>query len=186
MRERCRKSRIVIVTNGLSPQLIREKIGGLVEADERLVVRVSLDGPKKIHEKIRGVAGAYGKVLESINICKDAGVRDLGLDYTILDENIEYMNELYDFAREMGLSINYQVAHNSELYYKSDNKALSRINGLRDQLNQLIKKELSLIHPFHWFKAYYYSGLYNYALGGKSSRQTIETSTSKNLLKKCG
>jgi len=46
----------------------------------------------------RGVPGAYERVLDSVAVLKEAMVRDLGFSFTIIDENIGYINEMYDFA----------------------------------------------------------------------------------------
>jgi len=69
------------------------------------VVVVSLDGPKEIHDKIRGVAGTYDKAIEAIKLLKARGVR-VGVNSVVTPWNIEILphfieelHSLVDFAQ---------------------------------------------------------------------------------------
>ena len=74
-------------------------------ADVFDVVVVSLDGPKEIHDKIRGVAGTYDKAIEAIKLLKARRVR-VGVNSVvtpwnieILPQFIEELHSLVDFAQ---------------------------------------------------------------------------------------
>jgi MoaA/NifB/PqqE/SkfB family radical SAM enzyme len=74
-------------------------------ADAFDVVVVSLDGPKEIHDKIRGVTGTYDKAIETIKLLKARGVR-VGVNTVVTPWNIEilpqFIEELHsivDFAQ---------------------------------------------------------------------------------------
>ena len=74
-------------------------------ADVFDLVVVSLDGPKEVHDKIRGVAGTYDKAVEAIRLLKSHGVR-VGVNsvvtpwnIAILPKFIEELRSLVDFAQ---------------------------------------------------------------------------------------
>jgi MoaA/NifB/PqqE/SkfB family radical SAM enzyme len=74
-------------------------------ADAFDVIVVSLDGPKEIHDKIRGVVGTYDKAIEAIKLLKSRGVR-VGVNSVvtpwnieILPQFIEELHSLVDFAQ---------------------------------------------------------------------------------------
>ncbi len=74
-------------------------------ADVFDLVVVSLDGPKEVHDKIRGVAGTYDKAVEAIKLLKARGVR-VGVNsvvtpwnITILPRFIEELHSQVDFAQ---------------------------------------------------------------------------------------
>ncbi len=69
------------------------------------VVVVSLDGPKEIHDKIRGVAETYEKAIKAIKLLKARGVR-VGVNSVVTPWNIEILpqfikdlHSLVDFAQ---------------------------------------------------------------------------------------
>jgi len=74
-------------------------------ADVFDTVVVSLDGPKEVHDKIRGVTGTYDKAVEAIRLLKANGVR-AGVNSVatpwnidILPQFIEELRSLADFAQ---------------------------------------------------------------------------------------
>ncbi|MCJ7722111.1 radical SAM protein, partial [Candidatus Bathyarchaeota archaeon] len=74
-------------------------------ADVFDTVVVSLDGPKDVHDKIRGVTGTYDKAVEAIHLLKANGVR-AGVNSVatpwnidILPQFIEELRSLSDFAQ---------------------------------------------------------------------------------------
>jgi len=69
-------------------------------ADVFDVVVVSLDGPKEIHDKIRGVAGTYGKAVEAIKLLKARGVR-VGVNSVVTPWNIEILPQFIEKLRSL-------------------------------------------------------------------------------------
>ncbi len=74
-------------------------------ADVFDTVVVSLDGPKDVHDKIRGVTGTYDKAVEAIRLLKANGVRTgvnsvaTPWNIDILPQFIEELRSLADFAQ---------------------------------------------------------------------------------------
>ena len=76
------------LTNGL---LLPQFASALVEAKVD-AIRVSLDGPAPIHEKLCGIPGAYDKILQGLTLIADARDRgecatELGCYFTLNDTN---------------------------------------------------------------------------------------------------
>ncbi|MBT8171908.1 radical SAM protein, partial [Candidatus Bathyarchaeota archaeon] len=64
-------------------------------------VVVSLDGPKKVHDSIRGVPGTYEKTVKAIELLKANGVRT-GINSVITPWNIEILPKfIEDFQRKV-------------------------------------------------------------------------------------
>ncbi len=74
-------------------------------ADVFDLIVVSLDGPKEVHDKIRGVAGTYDKAVKGMKLLKAQGVR-VGVNsvvtpwnITILPQFIEELRSQVDFVQ---------------------------------------------------------------------------------------
>ena len=78
-------------TNGTL--LTRDRASEIADAFD--VVVVSVDGPKEIHDKLRGVAGAYDKAIEAIRLLKARGVR-VGVNSVATPENIEILPQFFE------------------------------------------------------------------------------------------
>jgi GT2 family glycosyltransferase/MoaA/NifB/PqqE/SkfB family radical SAM enzyme len=57
---------ITIPTNGFSPKVISEKVKVILESTHKIIkISLSIDGPQKLHDEIRGVPGLFDKVQET-------------------------------------------------------------------------------------------------------------------------
>ncbi len=94
-------------TNGLMPDLIREKTEKILEACSHSVVAVklSLDGVGERHDALRGVPGSFNKVLRTYDELK--GLLDayenfeLGINTVFCAENQDDMDEIIEFVRSL-------------------------------------------------------------------------------------
>ena len=71
----CRPVIVLLSTNGLDPRRTADAVAGLLAAAPRstIVVKLSLDGPPELHDRLRGVPGAHARVLESLGLLRRAG-----------------------------------------------------------------------------------------------------------------
>ena len=100
---------LALATNGLLPDTIERQVRSLLDAiDGRfdLALVCSLDGFGELHDKIRGVKGAYEKSRETIGklngLKKEAPNFRLGIKTTILPKNIHRLPELMAFSADNG------------------------------------------------------------------------------------
>ena len=150
--------RIVISSNGLLPSLIEQKIRNMPEVG----VGISIDGIGDIHDKIRGIKGAYQKSLDTIHRLLKLEVSDLRIALTINDTNADQIKPVYDLANELGVEFTCAVAHNSDIYFKKNDNDILKAESVADHLNEIIINELSTLTPKRWFRAYFYKGLIDY------------------------
>lgn len=78
-----------------------------LEADEyarhQVRVKMSVDGVNEsTHDRLRG-NGAHAKVLEAIRLCRQAGVADLAIHYTVHRYNVVEIPLLPEFMRRQGV-----------------------------------------------------------------------------------
>ncbi len=69
-------------------------------ADVFDIVVVSLDGPKEIHDKIRGVPETYDKAIEAIRLLKTRGVK-VGVNSVVTPWNIEILPHFIEELRSL-------------------------------------------------------------------------------------
>ncbi len=85
-----------------------------------LTLGVSLDGIGATHDQVRGVKGAFDKVMDSIAFMKTLQQDtpfNMSLDPTIFSMNVYEMQKLQTLADRMGLPITFQFASVADDYY---------------------------------------------------------------------
>lgn len=110
---------ISIATNGLSPGLILRKTRDIVQRYEPrlLSLSVSLDGIGDAHDGIRGVNGAYSRVLRTVKSLTEETNVNVGLDFTITPWNYDQVWDAYQLSKKLGVKFIAVFAHNSDSYY---------------------------------------------------------------------
>lgn len=92
---------ILLPTNGLMPEAIREKTEAILKQCRRstVVVKLSLDGPEGLNDVLRGVKGAYQKTIATLNelrpLLKKYRNFELGINSVFCSKNQDYMKELF-------------------------------------------------------------------------------------------
>jgi MoaA/NifB/PqqE/SkfB family radical SAM enzyme len=79
-------------------------------ADVLDLVVVSIDGPKEIHDRIRGVAGTYDKAIQAIKLLKAHGVR-VGVNSVVTPWNIAILPRFIEELRSQVDFIQVQPIH---------------------------------------------------------------------------
>lgn len=91
--------RAVISTNGT---LITAEKARVLKEIGLSYVGISLDGMEDVHDRFRGVKGAYRKALEGIRHCQAAGIK-VGLRFTINRHNAAEIPSIFDLLEEMDI-----------------------------------------------------------------------------------
>ncbi|MCL4498893.1 MAG: radical SAM protein [Chloroflexi bacterium] len=164
--ERCHRPRIQISSNGLLPERIERQVRAiLTETRADLNVGVSIDGIGDTHDQIRGVPGGFERAVETLRRVWAAGLRDGGINFTISDRNAHELQAVYSLAKEMGVEFSMTIVHNSEHYFDTQDNHFTARDMLRRQMDCVLSSELRSANPKRWYRAYYASGLLNYACG---------------------
>jgi MoaA/NifB/PqqE/SkfB family radical SAM enzyme len=86
----------LVSMNSNGTLLTKDKIDDVANVFDTVVI--SLDGPEKIHDKIRGVAGTYKKAVNAIRLLKANGVRT-GVNSVVTPWNIEILPKFIEELR---------------------------------------------------------------------------------------
>jgi|SRR3989338_319622 len=117
---------ISIPSNGLAQNKIIPKVKKMLDLKINLYITFSLDGPPKIHNKIRGVKNAFEKTWDTyIKVKNLSNVNKnikIGLETTISDKNVDYLIPLIKKLRNHELIIS--IAHNAYVYKNTNDKKL--------------------------------------------------------------
>lgn len=88
----------LVSMNSNGTLLTKDKIDDVANVFDTVVV--SLDGPEKIHDKIRGVGGTYKKAVNAIRLLKANGVRT-GVNSVVTPWNIEMLPKFIEELRSI-------------------------------------------------------------------------------------
>ena len=70
----------------------------------RTIALKDLDGLEPVHDKFRGVAGAFQQALEGIRNCLAVGVK-VGLRFTLNKQNVADLPGIFDLIERVGLRL---------------------------------------------------------------------------------
>ncbi|MEA3379002.1 MAG: radical SAM protein [Nanoarchaeota archaeon] len=112
-----------IVTNGT--EMTKDMAQSLVESGLNSIT-FSLDGPKEINDKVRGIKGAFEKQLLAIERIKNADKQNKlhkSISVTVSIVNLPYIEKVLDIANKINITeINYYIlsAYNKQVKQNTD------------------------------------------------------------------
>lgn len=170
IRRACPQARLVISSNGLLVERMRQSAPHLSQMGPAVAVRISIDGIAETHDHLRSVPHGFPRALQSLQALREAGVRDLGIGMTILAENVSEVGQVYQAAEELGVEFSLTIASDSPIFFGVGKSRLRPpMDALVEQLQSLITNEYCHRHPKRWFRAWFEKGLVRYALRGRRS-----------------
>jgi radical SAM protein with 4Fe4S-binding SPASM domain len=98
---------ILIPTNGLLSDVIVQNTEEILKRCPRstVAVKLSLDGPADVHNRLRGVPGAFGKTMETFKRLRELAGRysnfELGINSVLCSENQDRMDELMSTVNKL-------------------------------------------------------------------------------------
>lgn len=150
---------IGVQTNGLLPELIRDKIIEILKFYPDFKIAVSLDGVGEVHDEIRGIRGAYKKAVRTIEYAKELGIKGITCGMTLTSKNFDKIKEVSRKVESLGCEFSCFLPESSEYFGNLNNK------------NQLTKKELDIIaEELKDFSYHYFMDNLRLQITGKSSR----------------
>ena len=143
-----------LTTNGLIPDLIRKRTEEILSINPcNMVVVVSLDGTREIHDKIRGIQGSWDKVIETYRLLKDLSKINNNfqsfLGMTLSSLNLGKFEETYYSVKEIIPEVtpndfHVNLCHYSSHYYSNLN--ISNLTGSESKILEDIEKVIYLRH----------------------------------------
>ncbi|MBN1592064.1 MAG: radical SAM protein [Candidatus Coatesbacteria bacterium] len=124
--ERFPSASININTNALLNDRLMALASEILSFRKQLMVIVSLDGLGEVHDRIRGVEGAYAKASAALasllSLSKENGHKRLKVEvnYTATDENYEQYEPMLRYCEERAINLNLIVPMSGVIYRKEN------------------------------------------------------------------
>jgi MoaA/NifB/PqqE/SkfB family radical SAM enzyme len=123
--EKSKVNVLTITTNGSLPDIIEKDVKEILRncKNLRLIVNVSVDGDRELHDKIRGVEGSFDKAVETIEKLKKikSGRLIVGINSVISIFNVDKLYNLLNVIRKLSPdSFAFCVAQNREKLFNLD------------------------------------------------------------------
>lgn len=101
------KAKFSITLNGYNPERAYnffKKIKDAAPDLEWALIGVSLNGPKEIHDKSRGIKGSFENVVKTAELLKEFSPH-VDFSFTFLKENVNYFDWVCNLAKQKGLGV---------------------------------------------------------------------------------
>ncbi|MHB0866617.1 MAG: radical SAM protein [Thermoleophilia bacterium] len=157
-------AQIIISSNGLVKRT-RETMARIRNIDPGVGLAISVDGIGATHDRVRGVPGAFEKTVALVRNLKADGMENLRLAFTVFDDNVREFSAVYELSRELGVQFTSAIAQGSQHYFKASGFQPVDPVQLREQFDSVAARELRTASPKRWARAYFDSGLYDFASG---------------------
>ncbi len=169
MKKAAPKARMVMISNGFMPHRASEDLPKIYKIDPNFAFRVSIDGIGKAHDEIRRIPGGFDKIMKTIEAARKAGLKDLGVSFTVIDQNVSEIPKVREFCKKNDLEFSITVATNSVIYFGSDKSSLrpKHPEKLEEQLRSLSRDHYSHINPKEISRGWFVKGLIEYMNTGK-------------------
>ena len=106
-----------IPTDGYRTKLIVEKAKQLNNMNFEFHLTISVDGPREVHDKIRGLQGAYDAAMKTYKALQEEGIH-VRLQSTLHRQNLDVFKEFYrENKKDIGVLTFTQI---SDIYYGND------------------------------------------------------------------
>jgi radical SAM protein with 4Fe4S-binding SPASM domain len=158
---------ITTPTNGHLSDLIYENVKKVLGFFEKnYVITVSLDGPKTIHEKIRGIKGSWDKAVGTYRKLKELEKEHKNFKvffgYTISPFNVGFFDKTLEEVKEVIPEINVNDFHvnlfqTSGVYYKNLEKEVGKDYPKKSQkeIDMILKLRGGSINPIKMIETKY-------------------------------
>ncbi|MCM8792738.1 MAG: radical SAM protein, partial [Candidatus Omnitrophica bacterium] len=143
---------VCITTNGT---LIKDKINDIIDSNLDFLT-ISLDGFEETHDILRGVKGAFNKVMEGIRELRKNGYKNFSICFVVTNKNIKDLEKVYFFCKSKNISFDFWPVNSiSPLYLKEKKDRdlfLKFIRKLRRKREISKEKFLYLIKSIDYFQ----------------------------------
>jgi radical SAM protein with 4Fe4S-binding SPASM domain len=147
---------ILLPTNGLLTDIIYERVEAIIKECPKstIVVKLSLDGPEAVHDKLRGVDDSYQKTLKT---CKALGGLldrhanfELGINTVFCQANQDYVEQTIDLVSTMEQVKTHTVSLIRGDVSQEDLKKvdLQKYKKIIEKLESNLKKKLASTYRF--------------------------------------
>ena len=165
VRSACPRARTVVSTNGILTDRIVAAVRAMARREPEIGVAVSLDGPPEMHDRMRGVPGAYDRAMATVRGLQEAGFRNLRLAFTLTPRERELRRRSTRSRANSASSSPARCSTAPSITSTSRRPKRGSEAELRRQIAPAIRGELRSLSPKRWARAYFMGGLCRFAAG---------------------
>jgi MoaA/NifB/PqqE/SkfB family radical SAM enzyme len=168
-RQRLPRARIVVSSNGFLTERVLRAAATWQRERLRIGIAVSVDGIGPMHDRVRGVPGAFRKVLATLRGLRALRYRQRKVAFTVTRENAAHLAAVHRLATRAGAEFSCTLAQDSPHYFQVQGQADHRAEAplLAEQVARVARADLSAWSPRRWARAYYLSLLLETARSGQ-------------------
>lgn len=154
------RAKIVFSTNGFRTEAIVEKVREILAFHPNLQVTISLDGVGEVHDRVRGIPGAWEKVNRTFDRLGEIGLKQRNFAFTITRDNVSALPDVHAHARGKGAGLSLAVAQSSKFL----NVEIPPIEYERvfPYLAPIVREHLLSPRPMDWARAFFFYGMLRY------------------------
>lgn len=164
MRKTSVHARLLINTNGYLVNQIKRLMQEILRYDPQIALRVSLDGFGHTHTVIRGLPNFFENAIKTLNYLKTVGVKDLGVSYTLMEQNKNDLLPLFNYCHTNNLEFSLTVSTDSPIYFGVGKAKLRPkvTKELKQIFSTLADVQYRSNNPKEWVRAWFDEGLLSY------------------------
>ncbi len=162
---RAPNAQVILSTNGFMPGKIEESMREVLKIDPSVGLGISIDGRGEKHNHVRGIPGGFDKCMDTLGRLKGLGMTNLRLAFTVVNDNVDDLPEVYRLTKEVGVEFSMAVAQNSSFYFMTDENNFGKLDELKERLGPIVNDMLRSSKPKNWLRAFFAHGIFRYAAG---------------------
>jgi len=105
-----------VQTNGLNPELAKEKLKQILSFYPEFSLAVSLDGLSDTHSELRGVPKAFDLAIQTINYAKELGIKRITCGMTLTPYNYKEIKQVNEIVERLGCEFSCFLAEEAEYF----------------------------------------------------------------------
>ena len=165
VRDQLPRAVTTISTNGLLSDRIAQMAPDLFQRDPRLRIAVSIDGLSDVHDRIRGVPGAFDRAIKTVEYLKSVNFKGLRLAMTLSEANSDQLLPVADLAQKYNLELSLVPAHASPVHFRTTEAAPADVDIVLPQLDVFVSRLLRSTSPRQWLRAHFADHVRKYLTG---------------------
>lgn len=156
---------ITIPSNGLLKERVLDVLKNTL--DFPMFVNFSIDGPRKIHDSIRGIDGGFDKTWDTylavLELSKKRKNLKVGIETTVSSYNLNHLDKFLEGLVEAGHKVTLTFAQEGVLYSNFGMKGLVSKNSMKiKKLIDIVSKNLRIYDPLHFVEKRYLKNVIPY------------------------
>lgn len=136
-----------VQTNGLIPELARERLQEILSFYPEFSLAVSLDGIGETHDKVRGTPGAFEKATQTIKYAQGLGISNITAGMTLSRYNYTQIRQVKEYAESLGVEFSCFPLEISDYF---NNQQVADFQLDKEQREEVVK-QLKECCGYHYY-----------------------------------